>query len=146
MQNSAALTFFQPCDVHLLAGLWIPDQQNVHNEWPDADDQGRWDEVVVERQRCQHHQDRPRVSPQIHGLRAGRISEPCVNSRSLNALIFSFNSCVVFSSQIKRLIGTDKETLSVVERFVAGSMAGVIAQSTIYPMEVIILSLLPPCE
>lgn len=39
-------------------------------------------------------------------------------------------------AQIKRLIGRDKETLSVLERFVAGSMAGVIAQSTIYPMEV----------
>ncbi|MEQ2169055.1 hypothetical protein GOODEAATRI_020966 [Goodea atripinnis] len=41
--------------------------------------------------------------------------------------------------QIKRLIGSDKETLSILERFVAGSLAGVIAQSTIYPMEVIIL-------
>lgn len=49
-------------------------------------------------------------------------------------------------SQIKRLIGTDKETLSVLERFVAGSLAGVIAQSTIYPMEVIILSLGQPCK
>lgn len=42
-----------------------------------------------------------------------------------------------FPIQIKRLIGTDKETLSVLERFVAGSLAGVMAQSTIYPMEVI---------
>uniref|UniRef100_A0A3B5LST5 Uncharacterized protein n=1 Tax=Xiphophorus couchianus TaxID=32473 RepID=A0A3B5LST5_9TELE len=39
--------------------------------------------------------------------------------------------------QIKRLIGSDKETLSILERFVAGSLAGVIAQSTIYPMEVL---------
>lgn len=39
------------------------------------------------------------------------------------------------SVQIKRLIGSDKDTLSVLERFVAGSLAGVIAQSTIYPME-----------
>ncbi|XP_071014844.1 calcium-binding mitochondrial carrier protein SCaMC-2-A-like [Oncorhynchus clarkii lewisi] len=39
--------------------------------------------------------------------------------------------------QIKRLIGSDKETLGILERFVAGSMAGVIAQSTIYPMEVL---------
>lgn len=38
--------------------------------------------------------------------------------------------------QIKRLIGTDKEALTILERFVAGSLAGVIAQSTIYPMEV----------
>lgn len=40
--------------------------------------------------------------------------------------------------QIKRLIGSDKKALSILERFVAGSLAGVIAQSTIYPMEVII--------
>lgn len=33
-------------------------------------------------------------------------------------------------------MGSDKETLSVSERLVAGSLAGVIAQSTIYPMEV----------
>lgn len=43
--------------------------------------------------------------------------------------------------QIKRLIGSDNETLSILERFVAGSLAGVIAQSTIYPMEVIISSI-----
>lgn len=47
--------------------------------------------------------------------------------------------------QIKRLIGSDNETLSVLERFVAGSLAGVIAQSTIYPMEVII-GLIISCE
>lgn len=41
--------------------------------------------------------------------------------------------------QIKRLIGSEKGSLSILERFVAGSLAGVIAQSTIYPMEVIIL-------
>ncbi|CAG09637.1 unnamed protein product, partial [Tetraodon nigroviridis] len=39
--------------------------------------------------------------------------------------------------QIKRVMGSDRETLSVLERFVAGSLAGVIAQSTIYPMEVL---------
>ncbi|XP_068167499.1 calcium-binding mitochondrial carrier protein SCaMC-2-A [Antennarius striatus] len=39
--------------------------------------------------------------------------------------------------QIKRLIGSDNETLCVFERFIAGSLAGVIAQSTIYPMEVL---------
>lgn len=40
--------------------------------------------------------------------------------------------------QIKRLIGNEKETLSILERFVAGSLAGVMAQSAIYPMEVIL--------
>eukprot|EP00064_Thunnus_orientalis_P020925 superscaffoldBa00006052_g21077 len=39
--------------------------------------------------------------------------------------------------QIKRLIGSDKETLSILERLVAGSLAGLTAQSTIYPMEVL---------
>ena len=34
------------------------------------------------------------------------------------------------------MIGSDNATLTIVDRFVAGSMAGVIAQSSIYPMEV----------
>lgn len=55
-------------------------------------------------------------------------------------------SYTISPSQIKRLIGSNKETLSVLERFVAGSLAGVMAQSTIYPMEVIILSLRQSCE
>ena len=38
--------------------------------------------------------------------------------------------------QIKRLIGSDQETLRIHERLVAGSLAGAIAQSSIYPMEV----------
>lgn len=37
-------------------------------------------------------------------------------------------------------MGSNRETLGIAERFVAGSLAGVIAQSTIYPMEVRILS------
>ncbi|XP_046495386.1 calcium-binding mitochondrial carrier protein SCaMC-2 isoform X4 [Equus quagga] len=39
--------------------------------------------------------------------------------------------------QIKRLIGSDQETLRIHERLVAGSLAGAIAQSSIYPMEVL---------
>lgn len=39
-------------------------------------------------------------------------------------------------SQIKRLIRGEHETLRVRERFVAGSLAGAIAQTIIYPMEV----------
>ncbi|XP_029295997.1 LOW QUALITY PROTEIN: calcium-binding mitochondrial carrier protein SCaMC-2-A [Cottoperca gobio] len=39
--------------------------------------------------------------------------------------------------QIKKFIGSEKMTLGIVDRFVAGSLAGVIAQSTIYPMEVL---------
>ena len=38
--------------------------------------------------------------------------------------------------QIKRLIGSNQETLGIAERLVAGSLAGAISQSTIYPMEV----------
>lgn len=38
--------------------------------------------------------------------------------------------------QIKRFIGTDQEMLRIHERLVAGSLAGAIAQSSIYPMEV----------
>ena len=39
-------------------------------------------------------------------------------------------------SQIKRAIWGQQETLHVQERFVAGSLAGVTAQTIIYPMEV----------
>ncbi|XP_067868269.1 calcium-binding mitochondrial carrier protein SCaMC-2-B isoform X4 [Heterodontus francisci] len=39
--------------------------------------------------------------------------------------------------QIKRLIGSNQQTLGIQERLIAGSLAGVIAQSTIYPMEVL---------
>lgn len=44
--------------------------------------------------------------------------------------------------QIKRLVGSDQETLRIHERLVAGSLAGAIAQSSIYPMEVRPLGLL----
>ncbi|XP_043095805.1 calcium-binding mitochondrial carrier protein SCaMC-2-B isoform X6 [Puntigrus tetrazona] len=39
--------------------------------------------------------------------------------------------------QIKRLIGSNQETLGILERLVAGSLAGAFAQSSIYPMEVL---------
>ncbi|CAL8276633.1 unnamed protein product [Merluccius merluccius] len=39
--------------------------------------------------------------------------------------------------QIKRLIGSNQETLGIAERLVAGSLAGAISQSSIYPMEVL---------
>lgn len=67
-----------------------------------------------------------------------QCSQNCGCPLHARSLIFFFH---YFPIQIKRLIGTDKETLSVLERFVAGSLAGVIAQSTIYPMEVIFQSL-----
>lgn len=43
------------------------------------------------------------------------------------------------SLQIKRLIRSNQETLGITERLVAGSLAGAIAQSSIYPMEVRVL-------
>lgn len=49
-------------------------------------------------------------------------------------LLHNKRGCLV--RQIKRLIGSNNETLGIAERLVAGSLAGVIAQSSIYPMEV----------
>lgn len=44
--------------------------------------------------------------------------------------------CLLWLLQIKRFIGTDQEMLRIHERLLAGSLAGAIAQSSIYPMEV----------
>lgn len=49
-------------------------------------------------------------------------------------MLLNKRGCLV--SQIKRLIGSNQETLGIAERLVAGSLAGAIAQSSIYPMEV----------
>lgn len=87
MQNSTAAFFFNQ-GICVSTGLWLPDQQNVYHERPDADDQGRWNEIIMERQRCEHHQDRPRVGPQIHGLRAGMTGEQCGPARSVENLSF----------------------------------------------------------
>lgn len=129
------------------SGLWNPNQQHVHHDRDDADDQrGRY-EVVVERQRRQHHQNRPRVGPQVHGIWAGTTSCSRCEAKLRHAIyshlvfLISTHWCIFFLDwrlQIKRLIGSEKESLRILERFVAGSLAGVIAQSTIYPMEVII--------
>ncbi|XP_056158206.1 calcium-binding mitochondrial carrier protein SCaMC-2-A [Lampris incognitus] len=102
---------------------------------------------------CTAPLDRVKVMMQVHGSRSNNM---CIMSgmaqmikeggmRSLwrgngvNVLKIAPESALKFMAyeQIKRLIGSDKETLSIVERFVAGSLAGVIAQSTIYPMEVL---------
>ena len=48
----------------------------------------------------------------------------------------SLNVCLSWLLQIKRFIGTDQEMLRIHERLLAGSLAGAIAQSSIYPMEV----------
>ncbi|KAK2838092.1 hypothetical protein Q5P01_015304 [Channa striata] len=102
---------------------------------------------------CTAPLDRLKVMMQVYG---SRTTNMCIMSgltqmikeggmRSLwrgngvNVIKIAPESALKFMAyeQIKRLIGTDKETLSILERFVAGSLAGVIAQSTIYPMEVL---------
>ncbi|KAG8011740.1 Calcium-binding mitochondrial carrier protein SCaMC-2-A [Nibea albiflora] len=100
---------------------------------------------------CTAPLDRLKVMMQVYGSRTNNM---CIMSglmqmikeggmRSLwrgngvNIIKIAPESALKFMAyeQIKRLIGSDKETLSILERFVAGSLAGVIAQSTIYPME-----------
>ncbi|XP_071765999.1 calcium-binding mitochondrial carrier protein SCaMC-2-A [Centroberyx gerrardi] len=102
---------------------------------------------------CTAPLDRVKVMMQVHGTRSNNM---CIMSgltqmvkeggtRSLwrgngvNIIKIAPESALKFMAyeQIKRLIGSDKETLSILERFVAGSMAGVMAQSSIYPMEVL---------
>ncbi|XP_078282561.1 calcium-binding mitochondrial carrier protein SCaMC-2-B isoform X2 [Rhinoraja longicauda] len=57
----------------------------------------------------------------------------------INAIKIAPESALKFMAyeQIKRIIGSNQQTLGILERLVAGSLAGVIAQSTIYPMEVL---------
>ncbi|XP_071368621.1 calcium-binding mitochondrial carrier protein SCaMC-2-A [Centroberyx affinis] len=102
---------------------------------------------------CTAPLDRLKVMMQVHGTRSNNM---CIMSgltqmvkeggmRSLwrgngvNIIKIAPETALKFMAyeQIKRLIGSDKETLSILERFAAGSMAGVIAQSSIYPMEVL---------
>ncbi|KAM4616698.1 calcium-binding mitochondrial carrier protein SCaMC-2-A [Polymixia lowei] len=102
---------------------------------------------------CTAPLDRLKVMMQVHGSRTNNM---CIMSgmaqmikeggmRSLwrgngvNIIKIAPESALKFMAyeQIKRLIGSDNEALSILERFVAGSLAGVIAQSSIYPMEVL---------
>ncbi|XP_048469672.1 calcium-binding mitochondrial carrier protein SCaMC-2-B isoform X3 [Rhincodon typus] len=57
----------------------------------------------------------------------------------INAIKIAPESALKFMAyeQIKRLIGSDQQPLGIQERLIAGSLAGLIAQSTIYPMEVL---------
>ncbi|CAN9512725.1 unnamed protein product [Ophioblennius macclurei] len=102
---------------------------------------------------CTAPLDRLKVMMQVYGSRTNNM---CImtglmqmiregGARSLwrgngvNVLKIAPESALKFMAyeQIKRLIGSDQETLCILERFMAGSLAGVIAQSTIYPMEVL---------
>ncbi|XP_054628380.1 calcium-binding mitochondrial carrier protein SCaMC-2-A [Dunckerocampus dactyliophorus] len=102
---------------------------------------------------CTAPLDRVKVTMQVYGSRSNNmcimsgltqmIKEGGVRSlwrgNGVNIIKIAPESALKFMAyeQIKRLIGGDKATLSILERFVAGSLAGVIAQSTIYPMEVL---------
>ncbi|CAL8247898.1 unnamed protein product [Merluccius merluccius] len=102
---------------------------------------------------CTAPLDRLKVMMQVHGCRANNmcimsglaqmVKEGGVRSlwrgNGVNIIKIAPETALKFMAyeQIKRLIGSDNKTLSIVERFVAGSLAGVIAQSSIYPMEVL---------
>ncbi|KAJ8379555.1 hypothetical protein SKAU_G00003330 [Synaphobranchus kaupii] len=102
---------------------------------------------------CTAPLDRLKVLMQVHGTRgsnmcimggfAQMIKEGGMKSlwrgNGINILKIAPESAIKFMAyeQIKRLIGSKPETLGIAERFLAGSLAGVIAQSSIYPMEVL---------
>ncbi|XP_023696578.1 calcium-binding mitochondrial carrier protein SCaMC-2-A isoform X1 [Paramormyrops kingsleyae] len=102
---------------------------------------------------CTAPLDRLKVLMQVHGCRSNNL---CIiggltqmvregGMRSLwrgngvNVLKIAPESAIKFMAyeQIKRLMGSDQQSIGIPERFVAGSLAGVIAQSSIYPMEVL---------
>uniref|UniRef100_A0A673IWP2 Calcium-binding mitochondrial carrier protein SCaMC-2-A n=1 Tax=Sinocyclocheilus rhinocerous TaxID=307959 RepID=A0A673IWP2_9TELE len=102
---------------------------------------------------CTAPLDRLKVLMQVHGSHGNNM---CIMSgltqmikeggmRSLwrgngiNVIKIAPETALKFMAyeQIKRLMGSSRETLGITERFVAGSLAGVIAQSTIYPMELL---------
>ncbi|XP_053574205.1 calcium-binding mitochondrial carrier protein SCaMC-3 isoform X1 [Bombina bombina] len=97
--------------------------------------------------------DRLKVLMQVHGAQAqGRsmlkglrnmIQEGGFRSlwrgNGINVLKIAPESAIKFMAyeQIKKVIRGQHETLRVRERFIAGSLAGAIAQTVIYPMEVL---------
>ncbi|XP_074871147.1 mitochondrial adenyl nucleotide antiporter SLC25A25 isoform X1 [Carettochelys insculpta] len=102
---------------------------------------------------CTAPLDRLKVLMQVH---ASRSNNMCIvggfthmiqeggpkslwRGNGINVLKIAPESAIKFMAyeQIKRFIGTDQEMLGIRERLVAGSLAGVIAQSSIYPMEVL---------
>uniref|UniRef100_A0A9J8AW97 Solute carrier family 25 member 25b n=1 Tax=Cyprinus carpio carpio TaxID=630221 RepID=A0A9J8AW97_CYPCA len=100
---------------------------------------------------CTAPLDRLKVLMQVHashtntvgftGGFAQMIREGGVRSlwrgNGINVLKIAPETAIKFMAyeQIKRLIGSNQETLGILERLVAGSLAGAIAQSSIYPME-----------
>lgn len=102
---------------------------------------------------CTAPLDRLKVLMQVHASKSNSmhiasgfgqmIREGGVRSlwrgNGINVIKIAPESAIKFMAyeQIKRLIGSKQETLGISERFVAGSLAGAIAQSSIYPMEVL---------
>uniref|UniRef100_A0A674MFW7 Solute carrier family 25 member 25b n=1 Tax=Takifugu rubripes TaxID=31033 RepID=A0A674MFW7_TAKRU len=98
--------------------------------------------------------DRLKVLMQVHGSRSKTmggiiggftqmIREGGLRSlwrgNGINVIKIAPETAIKFMAyeQIKLLIGSNQETLGIGERLVAGSLAGAIAQSSIYPMEVL---------
>ncbi|XP_067826003.1 calcium-binding mitochondrial carrier protein SCaMC-2-B isoform X1 [Heptranchias perlo] len=102
---------------------------------------------------CTAPLDRLKVLMQVHASKSNNmciaggfghmIKEGGLRSlwrgNGINAIKIAPESALKFMAyeQIKRLIGSDQQTLGIQERLIAGSLAGAIAQSTIYPMEVL---------
>ncbi|XP_068104533.1 mitochondrial adenyl nucleotide antiporter SLC25A25 isoform X2 [Hyperolius riggenbachi] len=102
---------------------------------------------------CTAPLDRLKVLMQVHASRSNNMSmlggftqmiregglRSLWRGNGINVIKIAPESAIKFMAyeQIKRFIGTDQETLGIRERLVAGSLAGAIAQSSIYPMEVL---------
>ncbi|XP_061576742.1 calcium-binding mitochondrial carrier protein SCaMC-2-like [Cololabis saira] len=102
---------------------------------------------------CTAPLDRLKVLMQVHSSSSNRVSilggfahminEGGVSSlwrgNGINVLKIAPETAIKFMAyeQIKRIMGSQQETLGIAERFVAGSLAGAVAQTSIYPMEVL---------
>ncbi|XP_073456507.1 mitochondrial adenyl nucleotide antiporter SLC25A25 isoform X2 [Aquarana catesbeiana] len=102
---------------------------------------------------CTAPLDRLKVIMQVHASRSNSMSmaggfaqmlreggyRSLWRGNGINVIKIAPESAIKFMAyeQIKRFIGSDQEILGIRERLVAGSLAGVIAQSSIYPMEVL---------
>ncbi|PIO36170.1 hypothetical protein AB205_0167960 [Aquarana catesbeiana] len=100
---------------------------------------------------CTAPLDRLKVIMQVHASRSNSMSmaggfaqmlreggyRSLWRGNGINVIKIAPESAIKFMAyeQIKRFIGSDQEILGIRERLVAGSLAGVIAQSSIYPME-----------
>ncbi|XP_042562229.1 calcium-binding mitochondrial carrier protein SCaMC-2-A [Clupea harengus] len=95
--------------------------------------------------------DRLKVIMQVHGSRnmclmsglTQMIKEGGVRAlwrgNGINIIKIAPETALKFMAyeQIKRMMGSNQQTIGISERFMAGSLAGVFAQSVIYPMEVL---------